>query len=156
MSARLTTKISGSLGLENKVRDSESKVFDLTQNRIFGHLDYAWSDDLAIYSSYSYIKGDTVSTVQSQYCNGLTSISIYPLLVVSKGIEWDQAFNEAYCGNWLSYRLEASTQILVLGSNYGFGHSSSLDFSWLYADVQAEGGNYYRRNIVQLNYLKAF
>lgn len=156
VSARITTKISGSLGIEHKVRDSESKIFDLAQNRIFGHLDYAWSDNLAIYSSYSYIKGDTVSTVQSQYCNGLTSISIYPLLVASKDIEWDQAFNDAYCGNWLSYRLNASTHTFVLGGNYGFGHSSSLDFSWLYADVQADGGNYYQRNIVQLNFLKAF
>jgi hypothetical protein len=156
VSARLTTMISGSIGAEHKVRDSESRVFDLTQSRVFAHLDYAWADDFSLYSSYSYIKGDTVSTVQSQYCNGLIATSVYPLLLVSKDIEWDQAFNDSYCGNWISYRLNALTQTFVIGANYGFDHSSSLDFSWLYADVQAEGDNYYQRNIMQLNFLKAF
>jgi len=156
VSARLTTMISGSVGAEHKVRDSESRVFDLTQSRIFAHLDYAWADNFSLYSSYSYIKGDTVSTVQSQYCNGLIATSVYPLLLVSKDIEWDQVFNDSYCGNWISYRLNALTQTFVLGANYGFDHSSSLDLSWLYADVQADGDNYYQRNIVQLNFLKAF
>jgi hypothetical protein len=156
VSARLTTMISGSVGAEHKVRDSESRVFDLAQSRVFAHLDYAWADDFSLYSSYSYIKGDTVSTVQSQYCNGLIATSVYPLLLVSKDIEWDQAFNDSYCGNWISYRLNALTQTFVIGANYGFDHSSSLDFSWLYADVQAEGDNYYQRNIMQLNFLKAF
>ncbi len=156
VSARLTTKISGSVGAEHKVRDSEGRVFDLTQSRLFAHLDYTWTDDFSLYSSYSYIKGDTVSTVQNEYCNGLIATSVYPLLLVSKDIEWDQVFNNSYCGNWISYRLNAHTQTFVLGVNYGFNHSSSLDLSWLYADVQAEGDNYYQRNIVQMNFLKAF
>jgi hypothetical protein len=156
VSARLTTKISGSIGLEHKLRDSESRVFDLTQSRAFAHLDYAWSDDFSLYASYSYIKGDTVSTVQNQYCNGLTATSVYPLLLVAKDIEWDEVFNNDYCGNWISYRLKALTQSFVLGANYGFDHTSSLDFSWLYVDVQAEGGNDYQRNIIQVNFLKAF
>lgn len=156
VSARLTTKISASLGAEYQVRDSESRVFDRKQSRLFMHLDYAWSDSLSLYSGYSYIQGDTVSTVQSQYCNGLIATSVYPLLTVSKAIEWDQVFNDAYCGSWISYRLDASTQTVMLGANYGFDHSSSLDLSWLYADVQAEGNNYYQRQIIQLNYLKAF
>jgi len=156
VSARLTTKISGSLGAEYKVRDSESRVFDLKQSRLFTHLDYAWNDVFSIYSGYSYVKGDTVSTVQNQYCNGLIATSVYPLLLVSKDIEWDQVFNDAYCGNWISYRLQAFTHTFVLGANYGVGHSSSLDLSWMYVDVQAEGDNYYQRNIVQLNLLKAF
>jgi len=156
VSARLTTKISGSLGAEYQSRDSESRVFDLKQSRIFAHLDYTWSDSLSFYSGYSYIQGDTVSTVQGAYCNGLIATSVYPILTVSKEVEWDQIFNDAYCGQWISYRLEAVTQTLVLGGNYGFDHSSSLDLSWFYADVDAKGDNYYQRQIIQLNYLKAF
>ena len=156
VSARLTTIISGSLGAEYKSRDSESRVFDLTQSRVFGHLDYSWSDSLAFYSAYSYIQGDTVSTVQGEYCNGLIATSTYSILTVSKEVEWDQIFNDAYCGQWISYRLAAVTQTFVLGGNYGFDHSSSLDLSWFYADVEAEGDNYYQRQIIQLNYLKAF
>ncbi|NRA23201.1 MAG: hypothetical protein HRU08_01740 [Oleispira sp.] len=156
MSTRLTTKISGTLGLEHKVRDSESRVFDLSSSRGFIHLDYLWSGSMSLYSAYSYIKGDTISTVQSQYCNGLIATSVYPLLRVSKDIEADQAFNNAYCGNWLSYRLNATTQTLVLGANYGLDHSSSLDLSWLHVDVNADGSNYYKRQIVQISLLKAF
>ena len=155
VSARLTTIISGSLGIEYKVRDSESRVYDTQQGRLFMHLDYAWSDSLSLYSSYSYISGDAVTSVQNTYCNGLIETSVYYLLKASDEIEADQILNEEYCGEWISYRLPATTHSLVLGGNMGFGHSSSVDLSWLYASVEAEG-NTYQRNIFQLSYLKAF
>lgn len=155
-SARLTTLISGAIGAEYKIRDSESRVYDLTQSRIFLHLDYAWSDDLSLYSGYSYILGDVVTSAQSEYCNGLTATSVYYLLNASEELEQDSILNNSYCGNWISYRLPATTQTLVVGGNYGFGHSSSIDFSWLYVSVEADSGNRYLRNIVQVNYLKVF
>lgn len=155
VSARLTTMISGFLGIEYKVRDSESRVYDTQQGRLFMHLDYAWSDSLSLYSSYSYIAGDAVTSVQNTYCNGLIETSVYYLLKASDEIEADQILNEEYCGEWISYRLPATTHSLVFGGNMGVGHSSSVDLSWLYAAVEAEG-NTYQRNILQLSYLKAF
>lgn len=155
-SARLTTRISGSIGGEYKVRDSESRVYDNQQSRAFLHLDYTWSDNLSLYSGYSYLVGDIVTSAQSEYCNGLTATSVYYLLNAAQEVEQDSILNASYCGNWISYRLPATSQVLTLGANLGFGHSSSIDLSWLYATIEADAGNRYQRNILQVNYLKAF
>jgi hypothetical protein len=155
-SARLTTRISGSVGGEYKVRDSESRVYDNKQSRAFLHLDYAWSDNLSLYSGYSYLVGDIVTSAQSEYCNGLIATSVYYLLNAAQEVEQDSILNASYCGNWISYRLPATSQVLNLGANYGFDHSSSIDISWLTAGIEADAGNSYQRNILQLNYLKAF
>ena len=155
-SARISTKISAMIGIEHKYRDADHPVFDLRQNRFFINIDYSVFDSLFLYGSYSLIQGDTVSTVQGQYCNGLVSTDVYPLLTVAKDIVWDQAFSEAYCGTWISYRLEALTHAADIGMNFGFDHSSALDLSWRFIEVDADGGNHYSRQQIQFSLLKAF
>jgi len=156
MSARLTTQVSWVLGLENKQRDSDGSVFDTQQSRVFFHLDYSWLHGSALYGGVAFIDGDTLSTVQSRYCNGLVAINNYDLIINSDAIEWDQGLSEDYCGNWISYRLAATTQTATMGFNYPINHNTALDFSFLYVDVSAEGGNEYQRQIIQLNVLKGF
>ena len=155
-SARLSTKISAMVGIEHKYRDADHPVFDLRQNRFFINLDYSIWDSLFVYTGYSLIHGDTVSTVQGKYCNGLIATDVYPLLTVAEDIVWDEAFSEAYCGTWLSYRLKALTHTADIGMNYGFDHSSALDLSWRFIEVEAEGNNRYSRQQLQFSILKAF
>ena len=156
VSARLTTHVNWVLGLENKRRDSDGSVFDTQQDRAFLHFDYNLRGWPALYGGVSYIEGDTVSTVQGSYCNGLQALSTYPLIVVSDAIEWDEAFSEEYCGTWISYKLSGQTVTGTMGINWPINHSTALDFSFLYVDVSAKGNNEYQRQVIQLNLLKAF
>jgi hypothetical protein len=155
-SARLTTHINWVLGVENKRRDSDGSVFDTEQNRAFLHFDYSLRGMPALYGGVAYIEGDTISTVQGSYCNGLQALSTYPLIVVSEAIEWDEAFSEEYCGTWISYKLTGQTYTGTLGINWPLNHSTALDLSFLYVDVSAKGDNQYQRQVVQFNVLKAF
>lgn len=155
-SARLTTVITWMAGVEWKKRLSEGTVFDTEEARAFLNIDYTLNNNAVLYGGYSFIKGDTLSSVQSSYCNGLASTSIYPLIVASEEIEWDQAFSEDHCGNWLSYRLNATTHTASLGINYGWDHSSSIDVSILQVMVNATDGIEYDRQIFQFSFLKGF
>lgn len=155
MSARFTTRISWVLGLEHKQRDSDGVVFDLQQQRAFFHLDYRRRLG-TFYGGISYIDGETVSTVQNQYCNGLVETNVYYLIKASNELEWDQGFSEDYCGNWISYQLDATTYTSTFGFNRALSHSLAVDASILYADVSAVAGNSYQRMQFQLSLLKAF
>ncbi len=155
-SARLTTHVSWVLGLENKQRDSDGSVFDTEQNRAFLHFDYTVRGWPAVYGGVAFIDGDIISTAQASYCNGLQAVATYPLIVDSAAIEWDQAFSEDYCGNWISYQLKAQSYTGTLGINWAINHSTALDMSFLYAEVSADGDNEYQRQVFQINILKAF
>ena len=155
-SARLTTHVSWVLGLENKQRDSDGSVFDNKQNRAFLHFDYTVRGWPAVYGGVAFIDGDIISTAQASYCNGLQAVATYGLIVDSAAIEWDQAFSEDYCGNWISYQLNAQTYTGTLGINWAINHSTALDMSFLYVDVSADGNNEYQRQVFQINILKAF
>jgi hypothetical protein len=155
-SARLTTQINWVLGLEYKKRDSNGSVFDTNQSRIFGNLDYKLLNKGTLYGGMSYIDGDIVSSVQSQYCNGLIATSIYDLLIASEQVEWDSAFSNDYCGNWISYRLPAKMVTVTAGYNFPIDHRNSFDISWMLASIEAKGDNQYQRHILQANYLKTF
>ncbi len=155
-SARLTTNVSWVLGLENKQRDSDGSVFDTEQNRVFLHFDYTVRGWPAVYGGVAFIDGDIISTAQASYCNGLQAVATYGLIVDSAAIEWDQAFSEDYCGNWISYQLKAQTYTGTMGINWAINHSTALDMSFLYVDVAADGDNEYQRQVFQINILKAF
>lgn len=155
-SARLTTVITWMAGVEWQKRLSEGSVFDTSQTRAFLNLDYMLNNQAVLYGAYNFIKGDTLSSVQSAYCNGLASTSIYPLIVASEEIEWDQAFSEDHCGNWISYRLNATTHTASLGLNYGLSHSTSIDVSILHVMVNATDDIEYDRQIFQFSLLKGF
>lgn len=155
-SARFTTKIRWVAGYEYQQRLSEGEVFDTNQNRLFFNLDYDFRNGYAVYGAYGFIKGDTLSSVQNIYCNGNNSTSIYSLITSSQAIEQDQAFSQDYCGNWLAYRLDATTHSATLGLNYALGHKAALDASLLVVKSIADDDIEYDRQIFQLTLLMAF
>lgn len=153
---RLTNRVMVNAGVEVQQRQSDGTVFDTEQARLFGNLDYAWSEHVSLYGVYSYIKGDTFSSAQLQFCNGAPATDIYPLISAAEAFEPDQAFNADFCGNWIAYRLGADTHSLVLGINRGFGHHISADLSLQQVNVAADGGINYERTIVRAGLLGRF
>lgn len=155
MSSRLTDIITGTLGLGYKYRDSESSVYDLTDARIFANADYALSKRATLYSTISFINGDTFSVVRPD-----TDAERYIALAAGKkNIQWDEAYNQAFPSKvtpWQAYRINASSQILSLGFNYGFSHGSSIDLSFTRADVSGDADASYERDIINASLLKRF
>lgn len=146
------------LGIEHKVTDSDSTVFDLRASRLFGNLDYRVDTNWVTYSTLSFARGDVHSVAQNWFCNGLPAADIYPLVQVSDAIEPDQAFNETFCGSWLAYRGEADTLSLSLGLNRAFADTCSFDLSVLRARVTSteDRDAYYDRQIVRASILMRF
>ena len=155
MNGRLTDVISGTLGLGYKYRDSESTVYDLSDARIFASADYALSKKATLYSTLSFISGSTFSVIRPDSDEG-----IYIALTVGpENIESDDSFNQAYPSqvtDWQVYRIDAQTQTLAFGFNYGFSHGLSVDFSALLVDVTGEAGADYQREILSASLLKRF
>jgi len=155
MNGRLTDVISATAGIGYKYRDSESTVYDLSDARIFVSADYALSKKATFYSTLSFIKGTTFSVVRPD-----SDEEIYIALSVGpENIESDDAFNEALPSqitNWQVYQIEAETQTLAFGFNYGFSHGLSIDFSALLVDVSGEARANYQREILSASLLKRF
>ncbi len=153
---RITDRITSSMGIEYQKRDSEATVFDLEQGRVFLNIDYALRTGWAYYGTFSYIDGQIWSTAQNVFCNGLPAADIFDIINASSAIESDDAFNDAYCGNWLAYRLEAQTLTAMLGINKAIDNSLALDLSLLNAQVDADGDTHYDRTLVRATVLKRF
>lgn len=155
-SQRLNDRIMFSYGLEGVQRYSDGTVFDTTNGRAFLNLDTELTDSLSAYGGYSYLYGDTFSSAQLVFCNGVPANDIYGLVSASSAIERDQAFNEKFCGTWIAYRLTASTHVLTLGLNQAFSHKLSADISVQGVEVLAEGDNDYHRVLVRAGLLARF
>lgn len=153
---RFTDQLSGTAGVEGTLRDSAGTVFDTGQGRLFLSGDWAFSDAWALYATWSLIEGDTFSSAQRSFCNGALAPDIYPLLAAAEAVEPDRAFDDATCGSWLAYRLEASTQTVAAGLNRRIGHAASLDLSALYADIAGDGGIDYDRTLLRASLLARF
>lgn len=155
---RMTDRITGTAGLQYRTRDASGSVWDVTDTRLFLNGDYGITEALAAYLTYSYIKGDSFSSAQRNYCNGASATDILPLINVATEIEPDQAYNDYHCGDWLAYRLDTHSHTVLLGANYGFSHTFSADVSFLYADVIADDDAdiSYRRHLIRASLLKRF
>jgi hypothetical protein len=153
---RFTDRITLSAGGEYRLADSRSTVFDLRDWRIFWNADYLWLQKYAFYFTYSHIRGDVFSSAQRTFCNGAPATDILHLINASTAIEPDDAYNRSLCGDWLVYRLDATTNTGVLGMNMPFGKSASVDVSLLHADVSADSGISYQRNLLRASFLKRF
>ncbi|MFZ5755619.1 MAG: hypothetical protein ACOY3X_01795 [Pseudomonadota bacterium] len=153
---RMTDALRASVGIEGSMQESEGVVFDTQQARLFVNGDLQVTDNWAVYGTYSFISGDTVSSAQQVFCNGALAGDTYGLITAADEIETDVALNDALCGSWLAYRLEAQTHAAVLGANRGFGHHLSFDVSAQHVMVFAEGDNEYQRTIVRAGILARF
>ncbi len=153
---RLTDELRASVGIEGKYQESQGRVFDLAQFRLFANADMALNEAWAVYGTYSFIDGDTVSSARQILCDGSLATDTFGLIANADEIEIDGALNEALCGTWVAYRLPAMTHVFVLGINRGFGHSLSLDISAQHVMVEADGDNEYFRTIVRAGLLARF
>lgn len=155
---RLTDRITTTLGAEYRRRESEGSVWDLKDARGFVNLDYLMNASMAAYLTYSYLEGDIASSAQRSYCNGAPARDLLPLIGVATAKEPDEAYNNALCGDWLAYRLDANSHVYVMGVNYGFSHSLSVDVSVLHADVTAREDSdvNYERQVIRASLLKRF
>lgn len=155
-SQRVTDRVRISYGLEATERRSEGTVFDNTQGRAFLNTDLEIDSRWTGYANYSHLRGDTFSSAQISFCNGVPATDIWGLIAASEAIEDDAAFSEAYCGRWVAYRLKAQTHALTLGLNRGFGHALSADVSVQGVQVNGQGDNDYQRLIVRAGLLGRF
>lgn len=158
VSRRFTDRILGTVGMQHRKRVSDGSVWDLEDSRVFVNVDYTFRGNLSLYTTLSAVKGDQFSSAQRTYCNGASATAILPLIQIATAIESDDAFNEAFCGDWLAYRFDAKSTTAVLGANYGFGHALSVDASYLYADVVSDENDdvSYEREMFRLSVLKRF
>lgn len=155
-SQRANDRIHLSWGLEVTERRSDGTVFDTTQGRVFLSADFELDRHWSAYSTYSHLRGDTFSSAQLSFCNGASATDIFGLISASEALEADTAFNDAYCGSWIAYRLKAQTHALTLGLNRGFGHSLSADVAVQGVQVNGQGDNDYQRVIVRAGLLARF
>lgn len=153
---RLTDALRGSLGVEGSLQEARGRVFDGVQGRLFANGDLQLNADWAVYGTYSLIRGDTVSSAQQQFCNGVLASDTFGLISNAEEIEPDAALTDATCGTWIAYRLPATTHVFVAGINRGFGHSMSFDLSAQQVTVDAKGNNEYHRTIVRAGILARF
>lgn len=155
-SQRLNDRIRVSYGLEGSKRISAGTVFDTSQGRVFVTADVDIDRNWNAYTAYSYLQGDTFSTAQVAFCNGVPANDIFGLISASSALEPDTAFNDSFCGSWLTYRLKAQTHALTLGVNRGFGHHLSADVSVQGVQVLGQGDNDYQRVLVRAGLLARF
>ena len=155
---RNTDRISSFIGLQHSDQESDHVVFDLATSRFFMGADYAISDASSVYASYEYQLGDAFSSAQRSYYNGYVATDILPLINIATAIELDDAFNEAFEGQWLVYRFDAKTHGYKLGFNYGLSGHSSIDASVMYVDVEADDDSAisYDAVIANISFLKRF
>jgi hypothetical protein len=155
ISSRLTDIITGTFGLGHKFRDSESTVYDLEDYRAFLSGDYMLNKQLSIYSTLSFIQGETFSVIRPDSYQE----TVIALTTGIENLQWDEAYNEEFPSqtqDWISYKLDADTMVFSLGLNFGFGHGNAFDLSYTYADVSGDGGADYERNIFSGSLLKRF
>lgn len=153
---RANDRIRLNYGLEATERRSEGTVFDGTQGRAFLTADFALARRLSGYTGYSFSAGDTFSSAQLSFCNGVSANDVWDLISASEALEKDAAFNEDYCGSWVAYRLKAQTHALTVGLNRSFGHSLAADVSVQGIQVNGQGDNDYRRVLVRAGLLARF
>lgn len=153
---RLTDSLSGHLGAEYQHRDSDGTAFDLAQNRLFLGLDFQWSPALVFYGSYSYVRGDISSTAQVRFCNGNLAPDIFYLVQAADALEPDHAFNDAFCGEWVAYKLDADTHVGLLGGNFAFGEGWAVDAAATYALSEVNAQIDYKRPLLTLSLFKSF
>jgi len=147
MNKWITTAISMTTGLGYNLRESRSKVFDTSEGRAFINFDLNLSKAALIYSTYTYIRGDIVSSATPRLA----------IINAASVIESDDAFG-GFTTNQFAYRIDAESQVLTLGYNQILTRSVSIDLSYRYIDSKAieDSDIYYNRTILRASLLGRF
>jgi hypothetical protein len=117
-------------------------VFDLRGHSLGLNAGYAWNDKTQLSATYSYRRGDVVST--SQPGPGIFS--------VSSAIAEDPVFGEGM----YAYRLRAATQLVSLRLSQAISGSSSINLGLQRQFSYGDGGNNYFKTLVDLNYTYSY
>jgi hypothetical protein len=141
----ITNTINMTMGVDAKTRDSKSEVFDLNEGRLFVNFDLNLNKTDLLYTTYTFITGDTVSSASP-------SLSI---INAADSIEPDDAFG-GVSTNQFAYRLNADTQVVTFGYNKIMSRSISIDLSARLVSTEAAQGIGYDRTIVRASLLGRF
>ncbi len=132
----LTDRVRASInaGLEERI-GSEGTLYDLTQNRIWGTLDYRVGLAATLYGSVIRLAGDQVFNAGS--AAGQAGLSPYYDVRVR-----DPALSEEFNGVApYGYRLEATTYIFELGLNLPLRGNQAIDLSGSFFDSSTDRGS---------------
>jgi FimV-like protein len=143
----ITNTINMTTGVGLNAQESKSEVFDTSEARIFINFDTNFSKTDLVYTTLTYIIGDTVSSATP-------SLGI---INIAEAIEADDAFGGIEA-NQFAYRFNADTRVLTLGYNRIFTPDLSLDVSARFVDSEAQddGDITYERTIFRASLLGRF
>ena len=141
---RITDKIKIIAGFSVYSSDAENNIFDVDYNRLFINTDLKLSTQTTLYTTLSYYDGDIIST------------NVPPHPAELSGIPWvnDDAYPSL--SNPWTYRLDAETLSIRIGSHYTIHSNQAIDVSWLYYDSDAYGNFTYDGSQLALEYLYRF
>ena len=148
VSAWITNKLSARGGVSYRIKDSDSRVFDNKDLRLFINGDLLFTEHLTAYATINYINGQAVSTVDVS----ASSPEILSIINLADQIEFDPTFE----ANQLAYRIDAKTRVMTLGMNYAIAQNHSLDFSVRNVHSRAGGKIDYAITQFSLSYLVSF
>ena len=143
----LTTTINMTTGIVFNAQESKSEVFDTRDARVFVNLDTNFTKTDLLYTTVSFITGDTVSS----------STPSLGIINAADAIEPDDAFGGVEA-NQFAYRIDADTWVYTVGYNRILTRDLSFDISARYVDSEA---NYdpdiaYDRTIFRVSLLGRF
>jgi len=142
-----TDTINMTTGVGYNAQESRSEVFDTSDARIFVNFDTNFSQADLVYTTFTYISGDTVSSASP-------SLGI---INVADAIEPDDAFG-GFATNQFAYRLKANTAVITLGYNRILTRDLSMDLSARFVDSEARDDDSitYQRTILRASLLGRF
>ncbi len=112
----LTDRISVFAAVSHNERYAKSAVFDNRNNALRLNIDYAYSASDTIYLTGEYRRGQIISSGQASLANlGVADVFV---------------LDDAFPGQFFTYRFNGSTVLSTLGYNIGYGPRHSLDISW--------------------------
>lgn len=147
MSFWVTNRFSLNTGLATRMRDSDSRVFDTTDYRLFINADLILNQNSTLYSTLNLLTGDLVSTVPLN-----NEAELLDTIRQASEIEFDPTFGD----NMVAYTVDADIVALTLGYNYILGRKQSLDLSARYAQGKADYGINYNALFINISYLVSF
>ncbi len=143
----LTNTLNMTTGIGFKTRESKSETYDTEEIRFFVNLDTNLSKTDLIYTTFTYITGDTVSS----------ATPTLDIINVSDSIEADDAFG-GVDSNQFAYRIDSETFVVTVGYNKIYSPDLSFDFSVRLVDTEAKDDSSigYDRTIFRASLLGRF
>ncbi len=143
-------RIEGGAGYERRDA-SEGEVYDLSNAKFWGALDYKLTSSTTFYGSATWLNGEQVFTL----FNTAAWSSLY---TYAKAWASDPVFAPAFGGAApMAYRVDAKTAVLELGANVALKGNQALDFGVSRFESKADqGGGKYDGMTVRAGYLYRF